>query len=94
MISKATEDSIANTLLKKLRIHQMEYKWDDNGYIIMNYGPTMIYLIFKIINLDTRIGVSNLKGEINKANISKFGKVLKDLLDDMYSNSTIIIDKV
>ena len=32
--------------------------------LIRNGRPTMLYLILKIINLDTRIGVYNLKYEI------------------------------
>ena len=31
------------------------------GGLIRNYRPTMLYLIFKSINTDTIIGVSNLK---------------------------------
>ena len=46
----------------------------------------MIYLISKIINPNTRIGVSNLKDEIEKATIAKFGNHPKVLLDDMSSN--------
>ena len=53
----------------------------------------MIYLLFKIINPDTRIGVSNLKYEIEKATLAKFGNNVKDLLDEMSSNYYIIIDK-
>ena len=53
----------------------------------------MLYLLFKIINPDTRIGVSNLKYEIKKSNIAKFGNNVKELLDEMSSNYSIIIDK-
>ena len=52
----------------------------------------MPYLIFKSINPATRIGVSNLKDEIDKANIAKFVNNLKDLLDDISSNNSIILD--
>ena len=54
----------------------------------------MLYLLFKSINPYTRIGVSNLKDETDKSTLSKFGKNLKDILDDMSSNYTIIIDEV
>ena len=53
----------------------------------------MIHLLFKIINPDTSIGVSNLKYEIEKTTIAKFGNNVKDLIDDMSSNYTIIIEK-
>ena len=53
----------------------------------------MLYLIFKRINLATRIGVSNLKYEIEKKNLAKFGNNVKNLIDDMSSNYSIIIDK-
>ena len=43
----------------------------------------MLYLLFNIINPATRIGVSNLKYEIEKATLAKFGNNLKGLLDDM-----------
>ena len=46
----------------------------------------MIYLLFKSINLDTRIGVSNLKDEIDKESLTKFDNNVKELLDDMSSN--------
>ena len=53
----------------------------------------MLYLILKIINPATRIDVSNLKYEIEKATLAKFGNDLKDLLDDISSNYSIILDK-
>ena len=53
----------------------------------------MLDLIFKIIKPATRIGVSNLKYEIEKANLAKFGNNVKYLLDDISSNYSIIIDK-
>ena len=43
----------------------------------------MIYLIFKSINPYTSIGVYNLKDDIEKSTLSKFGNNVKDLLDDM-----------
>ena len=53
----------------------------------------MIYLILKSINVDTRIGVSNLKEKIEKATLAKFGNNVKDLIYDMSSNYYITIDK-
>ena len=47
-------------------------------------GTTMFYLIFKNINPDARIGVSNLKYDIEKSTLAKFGNNIKDLPDDMY----------
>ena len=64
MIAKAIKVSIKNTYIKKLRLHQGEYEWADNGGIISNYVPTMLYLILKSINPATGIGFSNLKDEI------------------------------
>ena len=52
----------------------------------------MIYLLFKSINPDKSIGVSNLKDEIDKVTLSKFVKNIKDLLDDMSSNYSINVD--
>ena len=46
----------------------------------------MPFLLFKIINSDTRVGVSNLKDEIEKANLAKFGNDVKYVLDDTSSN--------
>ena len=54
----------------------------------------MTNLLFKSINPDTRIGVSNLKDEIEKSTLANFGHNVKDLLDDMSSNYSIIINKV
>ena len=53
----------------------------------------MIYLIFKRINPATSIVVSNLKYEIEISTLAKFLNKLKDLLDYMSSNYSIIIDK-
>ena len=53
----------------------------------------MLYLVFKNINPDTRIGVSNLEYEIEKSILSKFGNNIKDLLDEHDSKYPIIIDK-
>ena len=54
----------------------------------------MIYLLFKIINPATTIGVSNLKNEILKATLASFVNNVKYLLEDMTFNYTIITDKV
>ena len=51
----------------------------------------MIYLLFKSINPDKSIGVSNLKDEIDKVTLAKLGNNIKDLLDDMSSNYSINI---
>ena len=64
MISKAIEIPITNTAIKKLKLHRGGYEWSEAGGITRNDGPTIFYLLFKSINLDTRIGVSNLKYEI------------------------------
>ena len=71
----------------------MEYEWKAAGGILRNDGTTMLYPIFKNINPATRIGVSNLKYEIEKSTLAKFGNNAKELLDDMSSNYSIFIDK-
>ena len=53
----------------------------------------MIYLIFKSINPATRISISNIKDEIEKQTIAKFGNNVIDILDDMSSNYSIILDQ-
>ena len=62
--------------------------------IIRIDGPKTIYLLFRSINPYTRIGFSNLKDEIKKPTLDKFSKNVKDLLDYMYSNYKIIIERV
>ena len=64
----------------------MVYEWTDAGGIMGNDGPTMIFLVFKIINPAKKIGVSNQKYEIEKENLAKFLNIEKDLLDEMSSN--------
>ena len=93
MIAKLIEVSITNTSFKKIRIHQKEYEWSEARSLISNYGPTMICLIFKKINPSKRIGVSNIKDDIEKTTLAKFGNNVKDLLYDMSSNYSIFIDK-
>ena len=57
-----------------------------------NDGPTMIYIVlFK--KPASKIGVSNIKWEFKRATISKFGNNVKYLLDGMFPNYSIIIDK-
>ena len=90
---KEIEGPIKKTYITKLRINLGEYAWADDGGIIRNDGPTMLYLLFKITNPAKRIGASNLKYEIEKSTLAKFGNNVKDLLDGMYSNNSIIIDK-
>ena len=85
MIAKEFEGSIKKIPLKKIRLHRWEYEWADTGGIINNDGPTMIWLLLEGINPDTRIGVSNLNYEIDKAAIAKFGNNVKDLFDHMSS---------
>ena len=67
MIVKAIKGSTKKTSLKILRLHCMEYEWIDTGGLIINDGPTMLYLISKSIIPDTIIVVLNLKNEIEKA---------------------------
>ena len=81
MISKAIEDSITKTSLKKLRLRIGEYEWDNAGGIIRNHESTIIYLLFKIINPATRIGVSNIIYEIEKSTLAKFVNNVKDLFN-------------
>ena len=59
-----------------------------------NYGPAVLYLLFKSINPDTRIGVSNLTDEIHKSTLAEFINNVKNFIDDISSNYSIIIDKV
>ena len=61
MIYNVIEGSIKNNSLNKLSLSRVCYERADNGGLMRNYGPTMIYLLFKIINPYTSIGVSNLK---------------------------------
>ena len=53
----------------------------------------MLYIIFKSINSDTRIGDSKLKDETEKETLAKFGNNVKYLLGDMSSNYSTILDK-
>ena len=61
MISKAIGVLIKKNI-NQLRLHCGVYECTDAGGIIRNNGPTMLYLIFKIINPATKIFVSNLNG--------------------------------
>ena len=62
------------------------------GGIKSNNLPAMIYIIFESINPATRVGVSNIKNEIDRATLDNFFNDIKDLLDKMPSGYTIIID--
>ena len=93
MISKEIECLITKNSLKNLRLHKKKYKQKDSGGSIRSDETTMIYLLCKSTNPATRIGVSNLKDEIEKVTLTKFVNNVKYLLDDMYYNCNIIIDK-
>ena len=86
-------DKFSKTYLKKLNIHYKEYEWTDAGGIIMNDLPTILYPLFKIIEPYTRIGVSNLKDEIEKETLATFINNVKYFLDDTSSSYSIIVDK-
>ena len=64
MIAKAIKISIKNTYIRKLRLHHRKYGCTYGGKLISNDVTTMLYLIFKRINLDAGICVPNLKDEI------------------------------
>ena len=53
----------------------------------------MLYLIFKSINPATIIGVSNLKYDIEISTLTNFGNNVKDILDHMSPNYSIVVDK-
>ena len=93
MIYKTIKGSIKNISIKKLRINWREYDWNDTGGLIRNDITTIIYLLFKTIKPSTRIGVYNLKYEIEKSTLANFGNNVKELPDEMSSNYSIIIDK-
>ena len=54
----------------------------------------MLYLLFKIINPVTRIGVSNLKYKIEKATLLKYRKNITNIIENMSATYNIIIGKV
>ena len=84
--AKAIERSITKNMMRNLGFIVGYMNRQKRGGVISNYGPTMLELIFKIINLDTRIGVSNLKYDIETTTLPKFGNYIKYLLDDISSN--------
>ena len=53
----------------------------------------MLFLIFKIINPDTRIVVSYLRNEIEESTLANFVNNVKYILDHMSSNYSSILDK-
>ena len=52
----------------------------------------MLYLVVKSINPATSIVVSNLKYDIEKSILAKFGNNVKDLFDYMFLYYSIILD--
>ena len=61
IIAKAILGSITKTSLQRLGLHQKKYEWGDSRGIIRSDGPTMLYILLKIIKPATRTGVSILK---------------------------------
>ena len=70
MIAMDIERSIKKIYYNKLRLHCGDYECTYAGGIITNYGPTKLYLLFKIINPVKRIGVTNLKYEIDRSTLA------------------------
>ena len=93
MVSKSIEGSITKTYLKKIRLHNGEYYWTYDWGLKSNDGTNMIYLILISINPATSIDVSNIKYEIEKSTQAKFGNNVKDLIDYMSSNYSIVLEK-
>ena len=54
--------------------------------LISNDLSTMIYLILKGISPAKRIGVSNLKYEIEEVTLAKFGDNVNNILGKNFSN--------
>ena len=80
MIAKSIEGSITKKNLKELILRRREYEQAYTGVLIRNDGLTMINLIFKSINPAIMISVSNLKYEIEKSSLAKFGNNVKPFL--------------
>ena len=53
----------------------------------------MLYILLKTTNTTTMIGISNLKDNIEKAKISKLGKMSRIFLMTCIQKYTIIVDK-
>ena len=83
MIAKSIEGSITKIYLKTLGIFVGDYEWADNGGLIRNDGPTMLYLPLKIINFDTSIGFSDLKDEVYIGTLAKFGTNAKYFIEEI-----------
>ena len=73
-VYKEIEGSILNTSLKKLRINCNDYEWGDPEGLISNDLPTMTYLLLTRINPVNSVGVLDIKENIDKDKLSKFGK--------------------
>ena len=93
MIAKAIEGHITKQSMKKLRLENRFYEWKGADGTVRNDGPTMLYLLLKSVNPATRIGLSNLKEEIEKATLARFNNNVNDLLNNMSGNYTTILQK-
>ena len=64
IIFEEIKDSITSTSINIIWLINKGFKWVDYGGLHRTGVPTMIYVIFKSINPETRIGALNFKGKL------------------------------
>ncbi len=52
-------------------LQKPKFQWTDSGGNVYNDGPTMLKIIMDGINPSTRVGVSALQAQIEKATLAK-----------------------
>ena len=93
MIAKRIENSISESSWKTLMLKKLAFTWTDTttGTVHLD-GPTMLYILLSLVNPTTRVGVSELKKLIMKATLPAFKHNVIDMLDDMASNYSRILE--
>ena len=90
MIAKRITASLDKPPLKSLMLEKSKFTWAENKGVQNYDGPTMLWLILSKINLSVCVGISNLKSNLQTANMPAHKHDVVALLDYMHDKYTRI----
>ena len=90
MIAKRLTASLDKPSLKSLMLEKSKFTWTENNGVQNYDGPTMLWLLLSKINPSVRVGISNLKTNLQTANMPAHKHDVVALLDYMHDKYTRI----
>ena len=83
MIAKRLQGIISSDSWASLLQYEHEFSWESQNGDQEFDGPTMLKLLITSVNPSTRVGVDDIKKEIQNARLAKYNHDVKKMLDDM-----------